>query len=82
MDPEAVLTQVGNKLLMAAIGSTGYVRVCWIAGEFQCLNSADRQAPELVVARYRADKIVSGFTPDEWEKLSEKLAAFLKKRGS
>lgn len=82
MNPETLLTHVGNKLLTAALGSTGYIRVCWLDGEFQCLNSVDRRAPELVIARFHADKIVSGLTPDEWTKLSNNLTTFLKERGS
>lgn len=82
MNPEALLARVGNKMLIAALGSIGMVRVCWLDGEFQCLNSADRRAPEFVIARFRANDIVSGLSSKQWNVLSNKLAAFLKKRGS
>jgi len=73
MNPETILAEVGQKMMIAAIGSTGPVRICWLDGKFVCLNSSDRQTTELVIACYSPDQIVKGLSSDEWRTLSKRL---------
>jgi len=80
MNPEFLLVEVGRKMLTAATGSIGLVRICWIDSKIQCLNSADRRAPEAVITRFPAHRIVTGLNPTEWSRLKKKLATFMKNK--
>lgn len=80
MNPKTLVTEVSRKMLTAALGSVGLVRVCWLDGEIQCLNSTDRRAPEVVITRFPAHRIVTGLNSAEWSRLSEKLSNFMKQK--
>lgn len=74
MNPELILNELSEQITREAAECAGSILVCVSNdGVFACRDNR-RGNPVKIIARYKADVVRAGLTPDEWRLLGQKIA--------
>lgn len=76
MNPEQILNSVETVIKERPVSAASRFVICWFDSKLQCLPSGFIKDDGNIFGNFSYDELTNGLTPDQWSKLSHKIAVF------